>query len=126
MGSRNVCIINFLTYSTIANNYDAPKILSNDPHNVIHPLEFKHKILHSAKQESRRSASPSRNRTQTFLDILNNKANDNESRKYMFYDLSGIVGGIFSTSIYTLIPHHNIILHPQYWITLSTRNTIQS
>ena len=99
------------THSTIANNYDTPKILSNDPHNVIHPLEFKHKISHSANQENRRSASVSRNRTQIFLDILNNKENDNESRKYLFYDLFGIVGGIFSTSIYTLIPHHNVILH---------------
>ena len=79
---------------------------------------WKGKIFLKEQKDKAPFSLKSHCRTQVFLDILNNKQSDRISWKYMLYDLVGLIGAILSTSIYTVIPHHNVIVNPRYWYEL--------
>ena len=82
----------------------------------VHPsTELANKVKSSMQLEKEAHNLLSDNRRSVFKDILYNNQGDKKASKYIIYDLVGIIATLLSTCIYTLIPYHNIIEHPQYW-----------
>ena len=54
-------------------------------------------------------------RMETFKDILCNNPLQRKSWQYVLTAFGGIIATMISTSLYTLIPAHNVIENPQYW-----------
>ena len=57
----------------------------------------------------------SQERMETFENIFCNNSLDYQTWKHVMTGMVGIMGAILSTSIYTLIPLHNVVEKPQYW-----------
>ena len=54
-------------------------------------------------------------RMETFKDILCDNPFEWKSWQYALTGFGGIIFAVISTSLYTLIPAHNVIEHPHYW-----------
>ena len=58
-----------------------------------------------------------------FEDILDNTPSRHVPLKYIFKVFYGIILLLISITVYTLIPVHNVVLHPQYWYELPIQVT---
>ena len=65
--------------------------------------------------EKKISVLQSEIRMEKFKEILRNSPLERNSWKCVMTAFSGILGTVISTSLYTLIPAHNVIENPQYW-----------
>ena len=95
----------------------------------IHPIHFSHENNISIPRfksghdsaglaihyEKREHIKKSNHRSENFENILQNNFNLLEPQKHILSGLAGILLPIVVTSIYTLVPVHNLILFPQYW-----------
>ena len=95
----------------------------------IHPIHFSHEKNISIQRfrdgpdsdelaidnERRQHIKKSKHRSEVFENILQNNFNLHEPQKYILSGIAGILLPMVVTSIYTLVPVHNLILFPEYW-----------
>ena len=92
-----------------------PEILntSNGSISVVERTKFSDDT--TIESERVESILRSTRRKEKFENIVNNTLSENYSSKYVFYGSFGLFTSIFSTSMLTLIPQHNVIEDPSYW-----------
>ena len=97
--------------------------LNSDPYTSPHDIGTKEFATREIEKEKVKHTLISEERTRVFEDILDNTPSRHVSLKYIFKVFYGLIVLLISITVYTLVPVHNVVLHPQYWYELPIQVT---
>ena len=75
-------------------------------------------------REKQRSESRYNNRINNHTSYQQNTHLDQNTLPYLVYGLLGIVTSFFATSIYILIPVHDVVTNPEYWYEIMLQTSV--
>ena len=91
---------------------------------IVEGAQYESPINLDILQEKQRSESRYNNRINNHTSYLQNTHLDQNTLPYLVYGLLGIVTSFFATSIYILIPVHDVITNPEYWYEIMLQTSI--